>query len=403
MMKKRGLALLAVLLLLVSSALPLSAARDDGAPTGVRLRSGLIIQVDETRRIGATVTPSTATDTSLTWRSSDERIVTVNDGFVTGVTAGRASVYATTSNGHTSSCSVTVRGNQVKAEKLEMGLDKMTVRVGSDRQLWVHLTPVDTTQDNVIWKSSDNDVATVNGRGIVTGVAAGSATITASVSDKATATCKVTVTGTGGAKTSTGDEKVPTTATGTTLSAAEARSGVKAAALTTLRQNKGIAGFSGKSEIAPDAIQAAVATATELRRDDIRLRFRTRDAEGYTQSFLTFDPRQASDRTQPLQTEVTLDSDAALSASRRFEKFYQNRVEIIHCREEGAYGFPVEIAVKADLTGMDSSNLHFYSYNLEDNTYRPLSIASSYVNSSGFLVFSTDTGGLLVVSDGVLG
>ncbi|MEG1384681.1 MAG: Ig-like domain-containing protein, partial [Oscillospiraceae bacterium] len=50
-----------------------------------------------------------------------------------------------------------------------------------------------TPSSAVAWSSSDPAIATVDANGLVTGVAAGSATITAAANGK-TATCAVTVT-----------------------------------------------------------------------------------------------------------------------------------------------------------------------------------------------------------------
>lgn len=65
--------------------------------------------------------------------------------------------------------------------------------VGGTVTLTATVTPDNATDKTVTWSSSDNGVATVAG-GLVTGVAAGSATITAKAGDK-TATCVITVTG----------------------------------------------------------------------------------------------------------------------------------------------------------------------------------------------------------------
>lgn len=74
-----------------------------------------------------------------------------------------------------------------------ISLDKTTasVAVGGTVTITATVTPEDST-DAVTWASDDEDVATVKG-GVVTGVAAGEATITAKAGDK-TASCEVTVT-----------------------------------------------------------------------------------------------------------------------------------------------------------------------------------------------------------------
>ena len=76
-------------------------------------------------------------------------------------------------------------------------LDKQSVKMykGGTTALNAEVSPFGVKPDGVTWKSSDETVATVNERGIVTGVNKGTATITAaSIKDPtATASCVVTV------------------------------------------------------------------------------------------------------------------------------------------------------------------------------------------------------------------
>ena len=72
--------------------------------------------------------------------------------------------------------------------------ESTTIEKGKTESLVATVNPSNATNKNLIWNSSNTNVATVN-NGIVTGVSTGTATITAtSVSNtNVTATCKVTV------------------------------------------------------------------------------------------------------------------------------------------------------------------------------------------------------------------
>lgn len=63
-----------------------------------------------TETLSATVAPETATDKSIQFTSSNETIATVTpvQGKVTGVKDGTATITATTANGKTAVCEVTV-------------------------------------------------------------------------------------------------------------------------------------------------------------------------------------------------------------------------------------------------------------------------------------------------------
>ena len=70
-----------------------------------------------------------------------------------------------------------------------------SIAVAATRQLTASVAPTDATNQAVTWLSSDATVATVNSSGLVTGVKAGTATITATTTDGSfTATSSITVT-----------------------------------------------------------------------------------------------------------------------------------------------------------------------------------------------------------------
>lgn len=69
------------------------------------------IEIGNTTTLTATVSPSNATDKSVSWSTSDASVATVSDGVVTGVAAGSAVITVTTTDGgYTDTCTVTVTG-----------------------------------------------------------------------------------------------------------------------------------------------------------------------------------------------------------------------------------------------------------------------------------------------------
>ena len=132
----------------------------------------------------------------MTWASSDAAVATVDaNGKVTGVKAGEATITVTTEDGgKTATCQVTVKANTVVVTGVTLNKSTLTLKVGASETLTATIAPADATNKNVTWASSDAAVATVDASGKVTGVAAGTATITVTTEDGGkTATCQVTV------------------------------------------------------------------------------------------------------------------------------------------------------------------------------------------------------------------
>lgn len=69
----------------------------------------LSLEAGDTATLTATVTPDAVTDPTITWASSNEDVATVNEnGVVTAVSAGTATITATAANGVSAACDVTV-------------------------------------------------------------------------------------------------------------------------------------------------------------------------------------------------------------------------------------------------------------------------------------------------------
>lgn len=72
-------------------------------------KTTLTLKEEETYKLTATINPSDATDKTITWSSSKTSFVSVsNEGLVTALNEGSSTITATSSNGKTASCVVTV-------------------------------------------------------------------------------------------------------------------------------------------------------------------------------------------------------------------------------------------------------------------------------------------------------
>ena len=141
----------------------------------------------------ATVLPENATDQTVLWSSSDEKIATVKDGIVTPVAEGKAIITAT-AGGFSATCSVTVTGEVVGVTGIALTQTEVTLEVGESTTLEERILPENATEKGVTWASADSKIASVE-NGKVTALCEGETIITVkSVDGEHTAQCKVTVT-----------------------------------------------------------------------------------------------------------------------------------------------------------------------------------------------------------------
>ncbi|HEV2750291.1 MAG TPA: Ig-like domain-containing protein, partial [Gemmatimonadales bacterium] len=143
----------------------------------------VILTVGATTQL--TATPKDASGNPLsgrvvTWATSNASAVTVSaSGLVTGVGAGAATITAT-SEGKSGTAAITVTNVPVASVTVSPATASLTV--GGTTQLTA--TPKDSSGNPlsgrvVTWATSNTSVATVSASGLVTGAAAGAATITA--------------------------------------------------------------------------------------------------------------------------------------------------------------------------------------------------------------------------------
>lgn len=158
------------------------------SPSEMRLESG------ETKSFKVTYNPEDTTDDkTIRWNVEDNTIASVDEnGNVTGLKGGVTTVSATSANGLTVSAQVKVL---IHTTGLEMSAKEAEVNRGEEIQLGVNFIPANTDDSkDVIWYSTDQEVAVVNQNGLVTGKKAGTAVIRAVAKDGGfTAECTVTV------------------------------------------------------------------------------------------------------------------------------------------------------------------------------------------------------------------
>ena len=137
-------------------------------------KTTLSLAVGESAILTATVKPDDATDKTVTWSSSDESVAKVDNGKVTAVKSGKATVSAKC-GGKTAECVVTVT---VPVSSITLDKTTLSLAVGESATLTATVKPDDATDKNVTWSSSDESIAKVD-NGKVTALKIGSAIVTA--------------------------------------------------------------------------------------------------------------------------------------------------------------------------------------------------------------------------------
>lgn len=139
--------------------------------------------------------PLNTTNTNLSFKSENESIVTINEHrTVKAISPGRTNIIITSEDGGVSvKFPVTVTGIAVTGITLDKTEEQLAI--GETLNLTATVSPENATNKDIIWSSSDPDIATVSDDGVVTALSEGNVRIIASSNDgDHSATCKITVT-----------------------------------------------------------------------------------------------------------------------------------------------------------------------------------------------------------------
>lgn len=164
--------------------------------TGIKLnKESVTLLKGQTDTLITTFAPEDTTFVGkASYKSSDESIITVNeDGKITAIKEGKATVTATVKDGEnefSATCEITV--NEIPLNTITIDKTDFELNVSETEKLNVIFEPENTTDDKTIeWSSSDESIVSVDNEGVVTAKAEGTAIITAKVGEKET---QVTIT-----------------------------------------------------------------------------------------------------------------------------------------------------------------------------------------------------------------
>ena len=152
---------------------------------------GILLQIE--------ILPEKLKTEDLIFTSSNNSIATVSEkGYVDGINVGTTTITVKTTSGLSDSITVNVIETVKNIEPNSLKIKGLSneLEVGKTAEVLYEILPTDATNKNITWTSSNSSVATVNANGIVTGIKAGTCTITAStynnIKDSYTITVKST-------------------------------------------------------------------------------------------------------------------------------------------------------------------------------------------------------------------
>lgn len=157
--------------------------------TSFSISSSVSVNMGNTKPLDSSLSPK-GVEQQLTWSSTAEDIASVDEnGIVTAIKPGTATIKAVSDVGMERSCLVTVTGY---ANKLILNKNTFNMAKGTTDRIIPSLLPEGST-DSVSYSSSNSSVAYVDSNGLITARSAGSAQITVTTSQGLKQYCSVVV------------------------------------------------------------------------------------------------------------------------------------------------------------------------------------------------------------------
>lgn len=147
----------------------------------------------KTYQLTATVEPTNATNSEITWNSNNTSIATVNSsGEVTALKEGTVKITAKSNNGKEDSIEFNIKNPDVKVSKITLDEETTSMRVGDIKHIIATVEPDNATNKKITWTSSNENIAKVE-NGKITAISEGTADIIVTSENGIGSICAVTV------------------------------------------------------------------------------------------------------------------------------------------------------------------------------------------------------------------
>ena len=172
----------------ITKTIPVNVIEGQISPTFSNKVDDVIIEKDEetikpgeTREIKYKVTPEDGYIENIKWASSDESIVTVNDGIVEGKSSGEATITLTINNKIIKEIkiivTIPVSGIILKTNP------KLVMKVGQKETIAINVTPANATNKKLKYTNNNPSSVSIDENGVITAINQGKGTIVVSTED----------------------------------------------------------------------------------------------------------------------------------------------------------------------------------------------------------------------------
>lgn len=289
---------------------------------------------------------------------------------------------------------VSAATGEVKVRRVEITLDKATVRPNQTLSLFASVIPANADEQDLYWESMNSEIAVVDEEGVVVGISPGVVEIRAASPAGRSASCTVTVSGgvirSLGQQVKTADLPGAALSSGEVMHAAALRKDVEQALSGSSKASQ-LVTYRDKTVVSTAALRGAAYSAA-YKGGSVRLRFFT-EADGASAGYLLIDPALAPAEDFTIATGLTPNAAGSV-ADHAIAQF--GRAAVLRLEHPGSFGMPVEVAARLDLSPLEGRPLTLYRYN--QGRYIPLENQEYTVDSDGFFRFTATEGGYIIAA-----
>ena len=116
---------------------------------------------------------------------------------------------------------------------------------------------------------------------------------------------------------------------------------------------------------------------------------------------MLIDPADAKKFKHPVNTKIETNPNYGRNtvAKKKFEKFFENEIQVVTFMQDMDFEADIEAAVKVDISKFSGDTLYIYNYNVFENHYQLIDRIASDLDDDGFLHFITQKGNAVIITD----